>query len=148
MANKLSYTEWEAKVLAALDDMEALAYCGGNNVKAEQVLKGWYEAGFSAGRVAKTLNARLAAHQAHPIDLDELRTRFYRMVASVRAEREAREGVFRNKPQKRESKCAEMDTLLDDIIWMKEQLKPFAEAKPEQQPLLDVPPHQWKGNRF
>lgn len=70
---------------------------------------------------------------------NELRTKFERAYRIIRAERRAREWVFRNDSNKRTAKIAEMDELLAILTEMKDLLKAQSGLDVEQPTLLDVP---------
>lgn len=69
---------------------------------------------------------------------DELRAKFERAYRIIRAERRAREWVFRNDADKQAAKVAEMDELLAILTEMKDLLKEQT-GLVEQPRLLDVP---------
>lgn len=69
----------------------------------------------------------------------ELRERYEAAVKIARAEKRMRQHVFRNQPATLAAKMAEMDTLLDTLAWLKDELKPHCEPEYEQPALLDVP---------
>lgn len=69
----------------------------------------------------------------------DLRQRYEAAVRIARAERRWRQRVFRHQPELMAAKVSEIDTLLDTLAWMKDELKPHCEPQPEQAQLLDVP---------
>lgn len=150
---KPTYETWEDNVLQKLTDLEALEYMAtSDTVTVDDVLRAWYNEGFPSARVANKLNQRLALNRAklRPPSMEELKKRFQRMTRSVVDERKQREWVFRNDMSKRDRKVAEMQTLLEYIIWMKDLLKVIAADDTEsaaEQPALfplstEPTPHQ------
>lgn len=71
--------------------------------------------------------------------LDELRAKYIAAHKILKAERGAREWVFRNDPTKRAAKVAEMDAVLATLEEMKDALKAHLEPGYEQVSLIDVP---------
>ena len=69
---------------------------------------------------------------------NELRAKFEQAYCIIRAERRAREWVFRNDSEKQAAKMAEMDELLAILTEMKDLLKEQT-GLVEQPRLLDVP---------
>jgi hypothetical protein len=70
---------------------------------------------------------------------DELRQLYEAGKEIIRAERRARQFVFRNDPARRKAKVAEMTRLLEMWAAMKDALKPHCEDAWEQPRLLDAP---------
>lgn len=70
---------------------------------------------------------------------DELRAKFESGRSIILSERRMRNSVFRDKPELRAAKIAEMDVLMAILVEFKDALKPHCEGAMEQAALLDVP---------
>jgi len=73
------------------------------------------------------------------VTIDDLQKKFTKATRIATAEKKQREWVFRDDPEKKRAKVAEMDQLIAILVEFKDELKARIGADIEQPTLLDVP---------